>query len=534
MTVKQTIARNTAFNAAGRLWDAIIGLVLVAYIVHTLGADGYGLWSVVAAFTGYVALLDVGFGSGYAKYVAEYAAKGQREKISEVVTTGLLFYMGFGILFVGLLWPLAGLGIDALARVYADSDGSWSDPARQEEIRFLAQWSIVLFAVGNCVAPFTAVQSGLQRMGITNAIGFAISIVKVIATIYYLENGHGVRGLLYTQAWVMGIFLIVTATAAFRLCPELRISPRHISREMISRLFQFGWRTQVSRLSNLIMFQTDILVIAFLLNDLRLAGLYQIGVELANKMRQVPAVMWSALVPAVSDLDARHDTDRVQRLYLRSTKYVAIIVLPTAAFLGGSAALAIPVWQGFDTDWTTSIVVLQWMVFGYIANLLPGAGVTVALGMGRPDVQMKAGLISLFSNVLLTLLLVYWMGFWGVPIATVLSMYLSWLWFMAAMTAVIHVSPAQLWRESIRGALIASMPVFIFAWGATWLSGSIDSRLEGLIGLAIVGVFCVAMYLSMIRRPVIFGEDDLDFMDHTLRMKHLPGYKKWSRSLRDV
>lgn len=533
MSVKQTIARNTLFNGLGRFWDAIIGLVLVAYIVSRLGTEGYGLWSVVAAFTGYVALLDVGFGSGYAKYVAEYAAKDEREKISEVVTTGLLFYLSFGIAFVAVLWPLSGVLLDALAAFYADSEGSWSDPARLEEIRFLVQWSIVLFAVGNCVAPFTAVQSGLQRMGVTNGIGFAMSLIKVVSTVYYLENGFGVHGLLYTQAWVMGSFFIVTCVAAFRVCPELRVAPRYLSRDMIGRLFQFGWRTQVSRLSNLVMFQTDVLVIAFLLNDLRLAGLYQIGVELANKMRQVPAVMWSALVPAVSDLDARDDTDRLQRLYLRSTKYVAILVMPMVAFVAGSAALLIPVWQGFDGDWIISIAVLQWMVFGYIANLLPGAGVTMALGMGRPDVQMKAGLISLAANIALTLVLVKTIGFWGVPIATVISMYISWFWFMGAMRSVLDVRPSQLWSESIRGAVHAAIPVAVFAWGATYVSSSITTRVEGLLGLMVVGVFCLAMYLAGLRRPSIFGEDDLDFMDHTLRLKHLPGYKAWSRVLRD-
>ncbi|MFP6584361.1 MAG: oligosaccharide flippase family protein [Candidatus Hydrogenedentota bacterium] len=533
MSVKQTIARNTLYNGLGRFWDAAVGLVLVAYIVFRLGTEGYGLWGVVAAFTGYVALLDVGFGSGYAKYVAEYAAKDQREKISEVVTTGLLFYLSFGVVFVAILWPLSGVLLDGLAQFYSDTNGSWSDTERQEEIRFLVQWSIVLFAVGNCAAPFTAVQSGLQRMGATNGIGAALTFVKAGATVYYLEQGFGVRGLLYTQAWVMGIFLVATCVAAFRVCPGSRVAPRFLSRDMMGRLFSFGWRTQVSRLSNLIMFQMDILVIAFLLNDLRLAGLYQIGVELANKMRQVPAIMWSALVPAVSELNARDDRDRIERLYLRSTKYVALIVMPMAAFLAGAAALAIPVWQGFDGDWVISVTVLQLMVFGYVANLLPGPGVTLALGMGRPDVQMRAGLISLCANLALTLILVYTIGFWGVPIATVVSMYVSWFWFMGAMRGVVDVEPSRLWRESIRGAVIASIPVGLFAWGVTFVSVSVGSRVEGLLGLAVMGAFCVAMYLAGLRRSTIFEEDDLDFMDHTLRLKHVPGYKAWSRSLRD-
>jgi len=534
MSSRETIARNTAFNGLGRLWEAAVGLVLIAYIVSRLGAEGYGLWSVVAAFTGYAALFDVGFGSGYAKYVAEYAAKGERGKISGVVTSGLFFYLIFGAVFVGVLWPATGFLMDGMARVFGDSSGSWSDAARRDDIRYLVQWSLVLFAVGNCVAPFTAVQAGLQRMGVTNAIGVLISFVKIAATVFYLESGYGVRGLLYTQAWVLGVFLVCSVVAAYRLCPELRIGPGQVSRDMLNRLFQFGWRTQVSRLSNLIMFQTDILVIAFLLNDLRLAGLYQIGVELANKMRQVPAVLWSALIPAASELDAREDHDTIQQLYVRSTKYVALLVMPMAAFIGGAAGLLIPVWQGFDANWAISVAVLQWMVFGYVANIVPGAGVTVALGMGRPDVQMKAGLISLSVNIALTLALVQTIGFWGVPVATVVSMVVSWLWFAGAMRGLVDVGLGALWRDAIRGAVVAAIPVGLFALGGSYLSESISTRVEGGAGLVCIWLFCVLLYVSAIRRPSIINSADLDFMDHTLKLKHLPGYKKWSQALRDV
>ena len=100
-------------------------------------------------------------------------------------------------------------------------------------------------------------------------------------------------------------------------------------------------------------------------------------------------------------------------------------------------------------------------------------------------------------------------------------------------TGVVAVSPGQLWRESIYGAVLASVPVGLFAWGTTLFATSITGRIEGLFGLGVVGMFCVAMYLGMLRRSNLFSEDDLDFMDHTLKLKYVPGYLAWSRSLRD-
>ena len=52
MSIRETIARNTGFNAAGRFWEALVSLALIAYIVSQIGIAQYGLWGVIAAFTG--------------------------------------------------------------------------------------------------------------------------------------------------------------------------------------------------------------------------------------------------------------------------------------------------------------------------------------------------------------------------------------------------------------------------------------------------------------------------------------------------
>ena len=268
---------------------------------------------------------------------------------------------------------------------------------------------------------------------------------------YFLESGAGVRGLMYANLFVTACFAVMTIVAAFRLCPTLNIGPGNISRDRFRSLFSFGWQTQVSRLANLVMFETDVLVITLFLQDLRLVGLYRLGVEIVNKMRQVPLVLLSAILPAVSDLDARAQRDAVTDLYYRATKYLAFVTVPLVAFVFGAADLIMAAWQGTDNDWTTTVWVIRILVIGYVTNILPGVGIAVVLGMGRPDVQMKSGLISMTANILLTIGLVWAIGFIGIPIATALSMIVSWAWFLSAMKRVLDVSTARLLTEAFQG-----------------------------------------------------------------------------------
>jgi len=530
VNIREVIARNTAYNAAGRIWDAIVSLVLVAYIVHRIGVEQYGVWAIVSAFAGYAGLFDLGVASAYSKYVAEHAARGERERISAVVSTGFFYQLGFSIVFVGVAW-FAVDGIIALLQAW-NGAGAIGTDAVTADLSVLLKWTLALMAGSGCVAPFIAVQTGLQRMGVTNAVSIVASLVKIGATIWFLEGGHGVRGLVYANAAVFATFAVVGVVATFAICPSLRVAPWRASWSMFRRLYSFGWRTQVSRLANLVTFETDVLIITLVLRDLELAGLYRIGVELANKMRQVPVVLMSALIPAAAHLDARQDQDRLRRLYLRATKYVAAVTVPLAAFTVGGAGLLMTGWQGSAIALGASVVVLRIIATGYVANILPGPGVAIALGMGRPGIQMVSGLISMVSNILLTIAFVYAFGFWGVPAATALSMVISWVWFVRAMRGLVGVGAAELFAVALRGPLLAAIAPTIFIVGCDALASDVASRFSALAVVAVSFIVFTGLYLTLVRRMGTFDEADLDFFERVLRLNRVPGYMVWARPLR--
>ena len=320
--------------------------------------------------------------TGHRSFVDEFLVR-QLHVGSLHVSTGFFFYALFGAVFLAIAWPAVDVLLGFIERMSETASGDLARPEVLADMRFLLRWGLVLFAVSNCIMPFTSVQTGLQRMGVTNAISVGASFVKIGATLYFLESGYGVRGLLYANALVLTAFGLASVTAALLLCPSLRISVFRISGSTFKRLFSFGWRTQVSRLSNLVMFETDVLVITFFLRDLELVGLYKIGIELANKARQVPSVLLTALVPAASGLDAADEQEKLQRLYVKSTKYVAALTVPLLAFVAGTAGLLMNAWQGTALELGVAVIVLRMMAFGYVANILPGPGVTVALGKGR-------------------------------------------------------------------------------------------------------------------------------------------------------
>ena len=528
MSVRRTIVRNTAFNAAGRIWEALCNIVLTAYIVPRVGLSGWGLWALINVFTGYVALFDLGMGSGFAKFIAEHAARKDAARISAVVSTGFFFYLVFGFVLVAVCWPCIDLVIHVLGRLHPERAPSLSDVAFLEDVRFLLRWGLVLFAASNAVAAFTSVQTGLQRMGVTNVLGFVASIIKVVATVAFLETGHGIRGLLYANAIVFAYFAVAGVVAAFVLVPSLRISPRVVNRETFRALFAFGWRTQVSRLSNLVTFQTDKIIVGAVYRQFGLVGVYRIGEELASKMRQVPALLISAILPAASDLDARGEQERLRRLYLISSRYVAAVTLPLVAFCVGASGMLMRTWMGSSVaDLDTAAWVNRILAFGYLANILPGAGVSIALGKGRPDVQMKAGIIAMVSNVALTVALVFPFGIYGVALGTAASLFISCAWFIVAMRPVVGVSARELIRVSMVWPAVASLPGFLVCVAGDWFSADVAGRIPNAAAAAVCACLFGAGYLMLLRFTPFLDAVDADFLANVLKLGKVPGFHLW-------
>lgn len=522
MAVGQRITRNTLWNAAGRLWDALAALVLTRYIIEVVGTDGYGLWGMVAVCIGYAALADVGLASAYVKFVAGYAARQDTRGLSRLLSTGIAFYVAAG----GAVAAVGWCGAPWFVGLFERYGGMAA--ANAAEMTFLLRGALLLFAATNVLSAFPALLSGLQRMDLTNLLSFAASWVKIIATVAFLKTGFGLPGLLYSQALAFGVFAGGAVMLAFRLVPGLRIGPGQVRRSAFAELFGFGWRTQLARLANLIMFETDLVVAYFISGALGLTGMYKLGVELANKMRQLPNLLVSALVPAASELDAQGDEDRLARLYLTATKYVAAVALPLALFFACGAGLLMRAWMGAGHE--TAAWVLRILSLGYIANILPGAGISVVLGRGRAGLQMQAGVISSGANVLLTVALALTIGFWGIPIATAVSMVISWAWFARAAAPVTGASAGCMLRVCVLWPTLAALlPAALLAGLDAWLArcaagmGSLSSLAAAVAAAAVY----FPLYALLLQRSPFLSAFDYGFLGETLGLARLPLVGRW-------
>ncbi len=443
-SLSRKIIRNTLFNFIGRFWNLIVTLLLTPYIVSKLGTQAYGAWSLIFVVVSYLGVLDLGVGTSFVKYVAEYHVKKEYATLNGLLSTGFIFYLGLSVPVIAVAF-LFGDDILRLFKIPTDL---------MREAYLVLVLAAAILSLSNAFSIFQGVIIGLQRMDVTNIIAFAVSVPNIVGTILLLHLGYGLRGLIANEALIFALTAILLMVVSFRLFPELKVHPSFCSRASLRKLVNYGAKVQVTQLADLASYQMGKVWLGFFVG-LNSVTFFELGSKVALTGKRLSRVMISAVMPAASEIEAKQDEETLRQLYLRGSKYLALVASPLMLFLAFAAPLLVRAWMG--PGYELSVLVVQALSLGYLAHLLAGVGTAIIKGVGKPEYETQYTLLLLFLEIVLGIALVIKLGFVGVLIATPLALTLSSLYFMVLFHRFLEMSLVQFARDVFLKPIVASL-----------------------------------------------------------------------------
>ncbi len=505
-SVSQKIFRNTIYNAIGRFWGILVALGLVPYIIGHIGIERYGVWAIIGVLTGYFGLLDCGLGTSFVKYIAEYYAKKDYKSINQVVNTGFIFYSMFAIIIITIVF----FNINSLLRLFKIPQALYSEAV------FILLLGIILFGVSNALSVFGSVQAGLQRMDISNKLVIAISIPDIIGTVFFLEGGYGLSGLMINNAIILFISSVANIIITFKILPEFRFSPFLFRKEMFKTLFSFGYKLQITRISGMVSLHVDKLFIAYFLS-LGFVTFYQLGSSMVDRVKSIPLLLTTALLPAFSEVNAKGERVKLIDGYIRGTKYLSMVAIPLFTFLIISAQHLMIVWMGQGYEKTAWII--QILSAGWLFNILIGIGCSVVQAIGKPEIQMRSSLINTILNLTLGVILIIKFGLVGVVIATSLSVFLSAGYFIIILHKELELSLKGFLKEVVLSTLVVCISIGLPVWGLSFVLQGLFLNVERKISIAIIllqGILFFGVYLVSLLYKKPLDEIDVGFLKNKI------------------
>ncbi|MDB5416520.1 MAG: hypothetical protein JWR10_4855 [Rubritepida sp.] len=389
------------WNALGRGLPLLLALVLTPLLVHQMGLERWGLFTLALALVGVFGIFDLGIGPALTRGLSERMADGEDAEAGRLVGTAMVALGGFAALGAVVFWAILPWLMRSALNV---------PPELQEE-------ALIAFRILACAAPLIVLNAALWGVLAAHQKFAAANLVTIpVAAMYYI----GPVLLLLVWHSLVGVMLVLVACRlantlsylwlARPLLPRLSVG----SPAMVLPLLRIGgWMTVASILNQALLYADRFLIGSML--TLAAVAYYATPLDLVLRMWIMPIAIAQALLPAMASA-FRTLPGVTSGLLRRGAMLMVLLTLPPCLVLAGVGDFALRLWLGADFA-AGGGMVLRMLAAGIFFSCISFAPNALLDAMGRPDATAKLILAQVVVFLPCSALMLWLFGIKGAAFA---------------------------------------------------------------------------------------------------------------------
>lgn len=451
--MKLETLRNGIANLLGGALPILVVIFTTPYVVNTLGANDYGLLTLITAITGYFAILDINVKAGSIKFVSEYHAAREKNKLNQTLTAGLMLYVLIGIAGSILIFFLADVLVREVFRVPAHSLETADSSLKLAALAFL---------FGQIQIYLASVPQALRRYDQSALLETIFGMLAPLSNVVVLWLGGGIFEIVLVRVILSVINILVLTKTIFRLIPDLRLTKPSL--EVTTQLTKFSGYAYLSSLAWLAFVYGDKLILGAVASMAALTY-YSIPQTLSTRVYQLSFRLSAVLFPASSTLQSRQEMEQLKDLYLYSARYILFVQCVLSFYLLTLSREILHYWISPEMSVNASLILIL-LVLANLMDSLTNAPSLVNDGLGKPKVTGLFSVARSVAGLLLTFLLVKEAGVLGAAI----SQFLVFSVYAIALLYYVHgrTIPVEI-RDYLRVVLLPNLPLILAMLAITWL-----------------------------------------------------------------
>jgi O-antigen/teichoic acid export membrane protein len=395
-----------------------IGVFLMPYTVRHLGTSEYGLWMLVASMTAYFNLLDLGYGSGLVRHVADADARDNPTLVNQILSTFVVVYLVLGVL-VALAAGAMVLWVPRFPHLL---------PSQVPLARFILAVIGVRVALGFPMTIFGAVTTARQRFALNNLVATIAAIVNAGVQFTLLARGYHVRAVVAGSVTVDLLTYLGYAWTAKRAFPALRLRLSSFRAPLVRDVTTFSLYFFVISIAVQIGFNLDNIVVGAALGTSAVA-VYAVALRLADAQRNLSNQFNTLMFPVVVRYGATNEPGPLRDMLIEGTRLSLTLVGDLTVCLIGFARPLIARWMGPGFD--GAVVPLYVLALTGIVLIGQAPLGNILLGTGRHRLVAFTSLAEAVMNLALSIILVRRFGLLGVAVGTAIPVFVANVFVLA-------------------------------------------------------------------------------------------------------
>lgn len=473
-------------------------LIVTPVLLSHLGNTEFGIWALVNSLVGFYGLLRLGVGAGMMRYLPYYLRQFDALSASRTVSSGFAIYALVALLIVGTSQLIA----DPIAEFY----GAGAPLAALVRIiGVAAAVECIWRLLDSCVRAHEAWIPA-------NVVEAVSAIVYAAAVVGCAYAGFGLVELGYVSVASAVLTLILMTIVYLRTCTEITLHPRFVSREFLRKLLIFGLFTTVATLAYTLALSGHRFIVGKMVS-LEAVAFYAVASALVASVQRAAIGPVQTFWPRFAALDAAKFREETAELFLRGTRYSALLSGGMIAVLVVASPSFISLWLG--ADYVAPVMpVLVVLSAGYlIATSTESASVFLA-GTGRQAMQAGFAAMEGLIGVALSLFLGLRLGALGVALGFLLSVAV-----MRGCVRIIYVCPltGNSARSYFLRSLAPSWLIGVAIVGCAYASDLARSD-YGLVGLVTLVAATAVLYAALAWLLVIGRDEKRELLEGLRRL----------------
>jgi len=289
----KTLILNTVSQYFLKILLLVLSFYTVPLFIKFAGYQNYGIYLLVQSIAGSLAVLNLGFPKGSAKFIAQFNALEDYDKLNRIINNNFVYYFIIGLVISILLWSTSIFQLD-----------HWFDIKAQQRSTF---YSLFTFAGVWTLIYWPATVSsnvliGLQKILLDNTISALSQLLGFIGAIILLKMGKGVVEVFIVQNSFILIGLIIKFIIIKNTLPSYKFSPR-LDKDIFKLIFAYSGWVALTSIAGILLFNLDNIIIGAVLS-VQLISVYKILNTPFRGIGTLIGTFNSAIMPYISHKNA--------------------------------------------------------------------------------------------------------------------------------------------------------------------------------------------------------------------------------------
>lgn len=415
--MQRLISRNLVISVLAKIFQLVTRVFIPPLTLYFVSLEEYGIWAICFVLISYLGLGAFGVSNVYIRYVAEYHARQEIEKINKLVSTGTLIVTVISLLLLIGFWFLLPTFVEETFKI----------PEHLQQTAFIFFYvTACIFMLNLSLGAFIFALNGLQKIAETTIIWIGCLTLETVLIVVLLFMGFGIYALLYAVVIRYVVSIVAHTVLSYKLIPGLSIGIQHIDWSYLKLFYRYGGILQLLGTLSIFIGSIDKLVAGSAFS-MQATALIDTGKKFPVMAASMPASMNAVFLPATAYMYSQRRNEELLSMYMQGSRFMNLLTGFMMGYLAAFAPLIVAAWLGTKPEFQMAAIIMTLFTLPQQIHIITGPGTAFFNGTAHPARTLFYPIVNLIVIGVMAAAILLWSEMtlmslmWLVVLSTIVS-----------------------------------------------------------------------------------------------------------------